>query len=567
MEQLLSVQITLLPLVSPTSPLLSFSILYPSPSLFLSEPVLSPEPNPLPNPDEVDLQHRETLRKEYETLLAAHTQLQQTYAELVERREKTKRELDSLKGEYEKMREEQERIVKELMDANEILKREIARIEGELQAKEEHIKKLIGLMKERDLRKKNSEKLLDQLEKRNKELISEHVKRSFETEDLRKRASEHLSTLQKTKEDLLKQDENRRKREEQIQGLLGQIKRREIENAKLVKEMRRKDEENRDLTVQIQALAGRTEQESKQKAQKELEQMRSLAAAKEGEMRVVKEMIRSYHHQLKQKEVEVVRFKRKVEGKKAGVVRLPPLEEQKSAVRSQLGSNKDLAKVQDREEDEELADLIARSQQAFKPSNLISSISSSKADLIAEKEPISPVQADTPAIDAIQPTQYPEDHSLPKPEESYTEDMPGLEEVSAIQQPEMTFVGEIAQRETPVEVLGVPAEGDYSEDREEPSELIAAQIEANSDKSLNIEGENDEKLEENEGKLEENEALFSGEEEEYKEDWTEGDAEKEALKAGITSQYDAERQLELVPDDLTFRQEPQASNASPPASP
>jgi hypothetical protein len=302
--------------------------------------------------------------------------------------------------------------------------------------------------------------------------------------------------------------------------------------------------------------------------------MRSLAAAKEGEMRVVKEMIRSYHHQLKQKEVEVVRFKRKVEGKKAGVVRLPPLEEQKSAVRSQLGSNKDLAKVQDREEDEELADLIARSQQAFKPSNLISSISSSKADLIAENEPINPVQADTPAIEAIQPTQYPEDHSLPKPEESYTEDMPGLEEVSAIQQPEMTFAGEIAQRETPVEVLGVPAEGDYSEDREEPSELISAQIEENSDKSLNIEGENDEKieenegkLEENEGKLEENEALFSGEEEEYKEDWTEGDAEKEALKAGITSQYDAEGQLELVPDDLTFRQEPQASNASPPASP
>lgn len=550
MEQLLSVQITPLASVSPSAPLLSFSILYPPPSLFLSEPALSPEPLPLQSHPNPELQPSEAVRREYEELLTVHGKLQQTYAELVQRRDETKQQFEDLKQEYEGIRAQQEKTIRELLDANEVLKREIERIEAELQAKEDHIKRLSNLLKERDLRKKNSEKLLDQLEKRNKELISEHVKRSLETEDLRKRSSEHLSALQTAKEDLQKQDQNRRKREEQIQALLAQIKRREAENSKLAKEIRRKDEENRDLTGKIQEIAGRNEQETKLKAQKELDQMRSLAAAKEGEMRVVKEMIRSYHHQLKQKEVEVVRFKRKVEGKRAGAVRLPPLEEQKSAPKSHISSIKDLKPPLDSQEDRTLEDLIARSQQAFKPPKLEPSGPSSQADLTEGKaiyDTEVPEKTENQAFD-------PREEPVMQPEEADTEAVLGFEAVSASQQPEER---EIKLKERSFELSALRDEEEEQEERgqDQPSELISAPFEENADKSIHFDEENAEKSSENEEKAE-----ISGEEE-YKEDWTE---EKSMSKAVVSSQYDAEGHFELIQGETTDKPE---AVPSPPASP
>ena len=553
MEQLLSVQITPLAQIHPSTPLLSFSILYPPPSLFLSEPAHSPEPPPLPSHSE--LPPSEAVKREYDALLAAHEKLQQIYAELAQMREETKQQFEDLKQEYEGMRAEQGKTIRELLDANETLKREIEGIEADLTAREEHIKRLSGLLKERDSRKKNSEKLLDQLEKRNKELISEHIKRSLESEDLRKRTSEHISALQKAKEDLLKQDENRRKREEQIQGLLGQIKRREVENTKLAKEMRRKDEENRDLVGKVQAISGKNEQETKLKAQKELDQMRSLAAAKEGEMRVVKEMIRSYHHQLKQKEVEVVRFKRKAEVKR---VRLPPLEEQKAS-KSHLSSIKDLSRRPDTEEDRTLEDLIARSQQAFQPPKLDRSVHSSQADLKEEKARNDAEMAEMAENQGLEPR---EDAVL-QPEETDTEAMQEFGEVSGIQRPD---VREIPQRERSTELS---ARRDGEEDPEgreldQPSELISAPFEENADKSLDFEQENEEKSEENQEKAEISEeksgetpakAAISGEEE-YKEDWTD---EQSVPKAVTSSQYNPEGHFELIQDS--------PSKPTPPASP
>ena len=263
---------------------------------------------------------------------------------------------------------------------NEALRGEIKRLEGELQGREEQVKKLTAMIRERDSRKKNAEKMLDQVEKRNKELIEDHVKKELEIEELKRKCAEHLADLQRFKEDLQHQDDLRKKREDQVQALLSQLKRKETENIRLAKELKRRDEETKELNASIQSLAAKVEKETKLKMQRELEQVRGLAAAKEGEMRVVKEMIKSYHHQLKQKEVEVVRFRKKAEVRKPGG-RLPPLESQslidnlpsKTSLKSKL-SSKDFTKKQrspklatELDDDSALEQVMAQSQQALYP--------------------------------------------------------------------------------------------------------------------------------------------------------------------------------------------------------
>lgn len=235
---------------------------------------------------------------------------------------------------------------------------EVVRLREELKAKEETIRKLNDGITRRDNRKKNAEKLLEAVEKRNKELIEELVRREKDIAEGKKKVAEAGSDLQRARDEVGTQVELCRKRDEQIQALIAQLKRRDTDLARTAKELQRKAIENQELQTRLSSSVQTTEGEIRGRLLRELEQAKGLAAAKDGEVRLVKEMVKSYHAQLRQKDVEMQQIRMKA-------VKLPPIDTQKTITGGQASArNKGKAAWRSPRNEEGLDDVLKRSQKA-----------------------------------------------------------------------------------------------------------------------------------------------------------------------------------------------------------
>lgn len=238
-------------------------------------------------------------------------------------------------------------------------------LQREVRRLEDTVEKLRTAARARDARKKDAEKLLDVAERRVRELVEESVRKDREIEDAKKRLAEVAAELKTTKEAAANQGELLRKRDEQIQQLLLQLKRRDQEIARLSRDLQKKSAEVLNLQSQVSSLPEKIMADMKVKSQKELEVVRGVAAAKAGEMELVKEMVKSYQGQLRQRDAEVQHMKKAVR-------RLPPLELSQAAG-SQSPKSKPTNRVKRRpratdrrkESNGDLEELLRRSQPAI----------------------------------------------------------------------------------------------------------------------------------------------------------------------------------------------------------
>ena len=117
----------------------------------------------------------------------------------------------------------------------------------------------------------------------------------LEVEELNRRCGDLQRELNKANKELGRQEEMRRKKEEQVAGLVDTLKQRDLEISRLTKDVRRKEETVKSMTVEMQLVAGKVERDTKAKIQKEMESMRHLAITKEEETRRTRHFLRSHN--------------------------------------------------------------------------------------------------------------------------------------------------------------------------------------------------------------------------------------------------------------------------------
>ena len=116
-----------------------------------------------------------------------------------------------------------------------------------------------------------------------------------EVQELNRRCGDLQRELNKVNKELGRQEEMRRKKEEQVAGLVDTLKQRDLEISRLMKDVRRKEETVKSMTVELKLVAGKVERDTKAKIQKEMESMRQLAITKEEETRRNRHLLRSHN--------------------------------------------------------------------------------------------------------------------------------------------------------------------------------------------------------------------------------------------------------------------------------
>lgn len=146
----------------------------------------------------------------------------------------------------------------------------------------------------------------------NKELQDTNKKLQIKCTEQDKKINETSGRFSKLREDLTSADKMLQERGDQINKALQRIKLQDAQIADLEKERRNKD----GMIARYQKnISGATADSSKsqfQKLETELKEALKLIDIKDHEIKILKDLVKSYQHQFKQKEQEVYRLRRGV---------------------------------------------------------------------------------------------------------------------------------------------------------------------------------------------------------------------------------------------------------------
>mmetsp|Transcript_2565 Transcript_2565/g.5836 ORF Transcript_2565/g.5836 Transcript_2565/m.5836 type:complete len:611 (+) Transcript_2565:22-1854(+) len=188
-----------------------------------------------------------------------------------------------------------------------------AQSQATLEQKQEHIRQLLNSIKERDKRKGMAEILLAKEEQTNKQLLENSIRQEKRAIELEKRLKELQIYHERVKEDNRKTEAVLIQRDSQLKQLLSKIRSMEKELIVMTDELKKKEAYIEQLKRSVHVSAKEAEFKSTTSSQRTTNSnIASRLSAKESELKLMKEMMKSYHVQYRQKSGEVQRFKRNV---------------------------------------------------------------------------------------------------------------------------------------------------------------------------------------------------------------------------------------------------------------
>ena len=273
----------------------------------------------------------ETLAASLVQLTTQHEDLLRDYGQTQLSTSETREKLADLTQKHSLLLED--RRVVELEEEGKALALRKIELQSLLSQRSQQSERLEQVVRDQDFRRKNADQLVGLAESESKERIETGVKEEKELSEWKKRATESQAELKRAQQDLAHETVLTAKRDEQLQLLLTQLQKREMEQEQLRRDLRRKEEEQQRLQQRLADLQARAPSHPSTA----LEEARGVAAAKQGEVAKVsttqaKEMFRGYHQQLLQKQAQVQLMR-----KQADTVRLPPLKSAGSDARRSIG--------------------------------------------------------------------------------------------------------------------------------------------------------------------------------------------------------------------------------------
>ena len=202
-----------------------------------------------------------------------------------------------LKGICEQL-EASDKKVEAISNDLKIANSKIEELENLLNAKSNMCAKLSKTLKEREKNRSTAEVLLEKQEEMNKDLIEKNVKIDKVLKDSEKKNEEKAKIIKKLKEEITSNNELVNLRDEQIKSVIKKIKSQESEVNKLQEDIKRRDEIIKGLHSNIKDTTPPIEIKPSLVHQKEYKKAMELVNAKESEIKMMKEMLKSY--QLKQ---------------------------------------------------------------------------------------------------------------------------------------------------------------------------------------------------------------------------------------------------------------------------
>jgi hypothetical protein len=146
----------------------------------------------------------------------------------------------------------------------------------------------------------------------NKELQDLMKKLQAKNNEQEKKLNETTNRYNKLREDLASADKMLQERAEQINKALKRIKLQDAQIADLEKERRNKDSTIAKYQKNIQGASSDQAKTQYQKLETELKEALKLIDIKDHEIKLLKDLVKSYQHQYKQKEYEISRLRRGV---------------------------------------------------------------------------------------------------------------------------------------------------------------------------------------------------------------------------------------------------------------
>lgn len=180
----------------------------------------------------------------------------------------------------------------------EIVKAQIPELESHLETKANLCAKLHKALKNREKNRTTAEVILEKQVEMNKDLIEKNVKLEKLLKDSEKKNEEKSRMIKNLKTEIESNGELMNQRDEQIKNVIKKVKVQESEINKNLDDLRKKEEIIKNLQSNLKGNSSPSEVKSASVNQKEYKKAIELVNAKESEIKLMKDMLKSY--QLKQ---------------------------------------------------------------------------------------------------------------------------------------------------------------------------------------------------------------------------------------------------------------------------
>lgn len=152
--------------------------------------------------------------------------------------------------------------------------------------------------------------MLVRQEKVNKDLADTNSKLQVRIKELEKKLEESMSRYNKVRQEISQVDSILKERDEQMHKALKRIKLQDVQISEVQKDNRNKETAIAKLHKTLQVINIDAQRELNLKLERELKTAVSNLVAKEDEVEVLRDLVKSYQIQFKQKEFEVSRYRK-----------------------------------------------------------------------------------------------------------------------------------------------------------------------------------------------------------------------------------------------------------------
>ena len=201
----------------------------------------------------------------------------------------------------------------------------ITELENFLESKTNLCLKLQKTLKDKEKNKSTAEVLLEKQEHMNKDLIEKNVKSEKMLQDTEKKYNECIRTIKKLKDEIDSSNEVMKQRDDQIKNVIKRVKIQESEISKLQDEIRKKDEIIKNFQGNMKDVSTVIETKNTSNIQKEYKKVLEIVNTKDNEIKIMKEMLKSF--QLKQQRPHVISAANKN-------LKLPPINNSEKQIKS-----------------------------------------------------------------------------------------------------------------------------------------------------------------------------------------------------------------------------------------
>lgn len=226
----------------------------------------------------------------------SHENEQKQVEEVKELRKKLKENEKIISTHFELIEDLKQKYSEDMRQKTSELEKKIIETQKTLNIKSNQVFKFSQLLKEREQKRSSAEIILDEMEKKNNEMIEKNAKSEKTIFDLEKKVNELHKRLQSTSADLKANDEVNIQRDNQMKKLMAKIKSQENEILRLEEENKVKDKRLADVQKTSKNLRSSVEVKGSKNKEDEIKKVWELVAAKDEEIIIMKDMLKSFQY-------------------------------------------------------------------------------------------------------------------------------------------------------------------------------------------------------------------------------------------------------------------------------